>query len=280
MAKRRRKPRIGPPQSGGADFLTGEVGPPTYHMPMPSVKSRGQLIPRPEWQIGKAGPPTSPGEDRVNREREGALPTDRPLVPTAAEVVAARLPRWGEVALAARCARRVLPLSIRGWDNDYFAAALQRAVDVAERAAAEGRVDLGQTAAVLSEAEDAAHTSPPDANAHAAEAVCAAVEAAIAAPALRGESTNLVYPAADAVRAAAYALLAAATVSTPVRKLLLCLRRDFDRLARLAKRDGWTDDTPVPPEVFGPMWPSDLTPEWAKEPRLPGGDPGSASATG
>jgi hypothetical protein len=66
--------------------------------------------------------------------------------------------------------------------------------------------------------------------------------------------------------AAAALILAAATVSTPVRRLLLCLRRDFDRLARLAKRDGWTDDTPVPPDVFGPMWPGDLTPEWAKEP--------------
>jgi hypothetical protein len=66
--------------------------------------------------------------------------------------------------------------------------------------------------------------------------------------------------------AAAALILAAATVSTPVRKLLLCLRRDFDRLASLAKRHRWTDDTPIPPDVFGPMWPNTIVPEWAKEP--------------
>jgi hypothetical protein len=74
---------------------------------------------------------------------------------------------------------------------------------------------------------------------------------------------------AHSPEAAAALILAAATVGTPIRKQLLCIRRDFDRIARLAREQGWTDDTPVPPEVFDPMWPEGLTPEWAKESHPP-----------
>src|SRR5262245_37092300 len=45
--------------------------------------------------------------------------------------------------------------------------------------------------------------------------------------------------------AAAALILAAATVETPIRKQLLCIRRDFDRLLHLATKHNWTDDTPV-----------------------------------
>jgi hypothetical protein len=69
--------------------------------------------------------------------------------------------------------------------------------------------------------------------------------------------------------AAAALILAAATVGTPIRKQLLCIRRDFDRITRLAREQNWADDTPVPPVAFGPMWPAGLTPEWAREPQPP-----------
>jgi hypothetical protein len=45
---------------------------------------------------------------------------------------------------------------------------------------------------------------------------------------------------------------------------LVWIRRDFDRIARLAKVNKWTDDTPVPPDVFGPLWPGRV-PKWARE---------------
>ena len=73
-------------------------------------------------------------------------------------------------------------------------------------------------------------------------------------------------PDATTPEAVAALILAAATVATPVRRQLLCVRRDFDRVARLAAKHAWTDDTPVPPDAFGPMWPDGLTPEWAQEP--------------
>jgi hypothetical protein len=74
---------------------------------------------------------------------------------------------------------------------------------------------------------------------------------------------------AHSPEAAAALILAAATVETPLRKQLLCIRRDFDRLTYLAKKHNWTDDMPVPQETFGPMWPNNLTPDWANDPNVP-----------
>jgi hypothetical protein len=68
-------------------------------------------------------------------------------------------------------------------------------------------------------------------------------------------------------QAAAALIVGAATVNTPLARQLRCLRRDFDRLVYLAKKRKWTDETPVPPEVFGPMWPEALTPSWASAPK-------------
>ncbi len=70
-------------------------------------------------------------------------------------------------------------------------------------------------------------------------------------------------PTALDPQTAASLILAAAKVETPVRRLLRCIRRDFDRLVYLSKQRKWTDDTPVPQSVFGPMWPKDFVPSWA-----------------
>lgn len=69
---------------------------------------------------------------------------------------------------------------------------------------------------------------------------------------------------ADAA-AAARVLLEMATLDTPLTAQLRCIRRDFARLKRLAREQKWTDDTPVPPEVFGPLWPPGIAPRWAAE---------------
>ena len=65
--------------------------------------------------------------------------------------------------------------------------------------------------------------------------------------------------------AVAALILAAATVKTPIREQLLSVRADFDVLVNLAKKHNWTDDTEVSQDVFGPMWPEGLTPDWAQE---------------
>jgi hypothetical protein len=69
----------------------------------------------------------------------------------------------------------------------------------------------------------------------------------------------------DAAGAAALAILRIA----PEPWALQFIRRDFERLRRLAKANAWTDDTPIPPEVFGPMWPEGRTPKWMRETNQP-----------
>ena len=65
--------------------------------------------------------------------------------------------------------------------------------------------------------------------------------------------------------AAARLLFESATIDTPLTAQLRCIRRDFARLKRLAREQKWTDDTPVPPDVFGPLWPPGVAPHWAEE---------------
>jgi hypothetical protein len=89
-----------------------------------------------------------------------------------------------------------------------------------------------------------------------AHAIVASLAAMSAASAAAGRPV-------DAIMQAANTFMCAATVDSPIRGWLRCVRRDFEKLVSLAKKHGWTDDTPVPPDVFGPLWPENLTPPWA-----------------
>lgn len=71
--------------------------------------------------------------------------------------------------------------------------------------------------------------------------------------------------AADAARV----IFETATIDSPLTAQLRCIRRDFVRLKKLARKEKWADDTPVSPEVFGPMWPEGVEPYWAVEPPVP-----------
>jgi hypothetical protein len=64
----------------------------------------------------------------------------------------------------------------------------------------------------------------------------------------------------DAIARAALAIL---RVSPKPGELVL-IRYDFERLRKLAKENNWTDETPIPADVFGPMWPGRI-PKWARE---------------
>jgi hypothetical protein len=64
---------------------------------------------------------------------------------------------------------------------------------------------------------------------------------------------------------AARVIFQSGAIDTPLTSQLRCIRRDFARLKKLARNEKWTDDTPVPPEVFGPMWPEGVEPYWAVE---------------
>ena len=64
-------------------------------------------------------------------------------------------------------------------------------------------------------------------------------------------------------QSAAALILAAALVRTPVRRQLRSVRKDYDRLKWFVRRYNWGDDTPVPSDVFGPLWAEGQTPVWA-----------------
>jgi hypothetical protein len=183
--------------------------------------------------------------------REECAYKDPPNItlPSEEEVVA--LPRWARVAFAARCARRTLPLYA------YFRPSAKRphvrsviqAVELAEQSA-------GRKTALTLAGDDYIRTGsmsywdedPADKGAH-------------------DTSQSAAYAAADAAdndrpARAFFALNYAAGAARSITSLIPFIRRDFDHLASLAEWQQWTDDTPVPPEVFGPLWPEGPPKGW------------------
>lgn len=178
------------------------------------------------------------------------------IVPTEKEI--AQLPRWAQVAFAARCARRVLPLFKAGCPDasEKHVSAVERAVDIASQAASQAHV-ASQTAAwdaamVASQAQAIAASQ--------AQAKAAAMVAVLAATASASQAASQALPQAVA-RAASQAHVATLTAAASGS----WIREDFDLLAQTARAEQWTDNTPVPPEFFGPLWPDGPPPGWPTE---------------
>jgi len=206
------------------------------------------------------------------RDREAKLPTEEEL---------SELPRWARVAYAARCARRVRPLFKHFWpeapeehieavDNACRLSAASAAYPAAvARAAAAAR-----TAAIFTAAYDAANPRfvAAAAVARSAVAYAAAYAAAdarsAAAAATAARSVTDAYAFAYALTEAAYASSASDAAA----------RRDFNLLHKLAQgaasadwgeRTPWTDETPVDPDLLGPLWPFGEPEGWPEEAREP-----------
>lgn len=177
---------------------------------------------------------------------------DPPALPTEEEV--AELPRWARVAFAARCARRVHLKFEESWPiltSDQLNA-VAGAVRLAELFAT-----LAQTR--LRSAEDAAAdsltvSSHSDLTNEARAAGQAASMAALTA--CYFEATTVVAVAEHALDSGGAAMVR-------------WIRYDFDSLAALAGAQHWDDDTPVPPEFFGPLWPEGTPPGWPSDPDTP-----------
>lgn len=200
-------------------------------------------------------------KDDVGGVTAGYLPKstvdpNRTLFPTTEELEA--LPRWARVAFAARCARRVLPLVKRFWESvpAHRLRALDEAVKSAE-AASGTRVDTAAAHSAVRAAVEEVRTAFAFHLAHApAYAAARAIRAATAACAIGRAGDEEI--ACD-IGAAAESMFWATTIKTI--GSLAAPARDFDRLCQLAEREKWTDDTPVPQSVFGPMW-EGAPPEW------------------
>lgn len=168
-----------------------------------------------------------------------------PILPTEEEIAA--LPRWAKVAFAARCARRVLPLFAR--------CATDLAHPSKDRAYLQYLVTQAESSASESSGSDR-------------DALDLAVRAAGWLYAVTGGSAkqdNRPEPEYYVARVTVWTRTSGESISD----LTVIIRRDFDHLARLAEWQHWTDDTPVPPEVFGPLWPEGPPPGWPADPDVP-----------
>ncbi len=182
-----------------------------------------------------------------------------------------QLPRWANVAFAARCARRVLHVFL-DWTGASAVqkAAVKNAVSIAivyssrgdqhddglihvsnsaahaaVRARADGDGDVRASAASLAAESAAAAAAAAAAAGHPGlDCAIAAASAASAAAGVGGELAESDSDAADAYDAVASAQ-----------------RHDYELLRETAKREHWTDDTLVSPEFFGELWP-DGEPDW------------------
>jgi hypothetical protein len=156
------------------------------------------------------------------------------------------IPRWARVAFGARCARRVQPLI----KPDFPGAAkylevTEAAIVMSERSAAAAEVDHSY---VEDDTVKGEGDSDFDAYAHdTAYAAAAAVD-----------------PLDDDHAAAARDAAIAASRAFPAFEdpLAVALRYDYQLLRDTAQREGWTDETPVPPQFFGPLWPFGAPQGW------------------
>lgn len=193
----------------------------------------------------------------------------------------AKLPRWARVALAARCARRVLPLfsyttsESRQSDMRFFDMYIDDKVTV------ENAIIRAELAAFECESSwdtnDFAGDVTPRAMKFGGESVAhvsnAAASADLTARCFAHDPPVPLSPHADieneSILATHAAGRSASIASNHFVNLNPYLRRDFDHLLRIAEWQHWTDDTPVPPDVFGPPWPEGPPPGWPADSDVP-----------
>ena len=234
-------PKPKPPMPGGEYTQFIDTGP----QAVSPGATRVNLIP-----VGDGGP--GPLLPRANRRK-----TRKPLLPRPDEI--AKLTGLARVAFAARCARRVFPVVWYDWSEvpaDQLTK-VRATVLVAEQSAVCPNPPAAH--ALACDIRVVGNTAAKAGRSAAAAAVFAAHGAAAAIALGYGQGI------ADAVMHTATAILQVCSDPTD----LLYIRRDFERFRWLAKKHGWTDDTPVSPDLVGPLWPRGRVPHWAREKQKP-----------
>lgn len=179
-----------------------------------------------------------------------------PVLPSEGEVAA--LPRWARVAFAARCARRVLPLYLSYRPpSDDLVQKLDPEVAVVE---AESSASLGASADGSLGYELAASMAFIDGDRRDEAAHNAANAAAYAAADAADE---------DRPTRTFFAMNYASHATKLVYDIDGVIRREFDQLARVAGYQRWDDESPVSPDVFGPLWPVGPPAGWPADPDTP-----------
>lgn len=195
---------------------------------------------------------------------------DRKSIPLPIEIRA--LPSLAKVAYAARCARRVLPLFKHFWPDapTLHVHGLADMVDRLQDYAGNPRIPI----AADTRGEDAADAVIREGRSEALWSIAlAAAKVARTADNLRSDAEEAVMAVTNASRSGYEAHRAARAFSEAAgRALAAATWRDYELLRLASERERWTDDTPVPPEFFGPLWPDGEPEGWpikAEEPAAP-----------
>jgi hypothetical protein len=179
------------------------------------------------------------------------------------------LPRWAVVAFTARCGRRIQPVfekASAGANLDQIKI-IDYAIALAEQAAAAGNTpavdlstiinELNKTMKIESFGEPIRHGRLPNT----AYATMASWVAKSAVELLKNPPD--LNHAGIAVANAQMASMYAVDAGDPIPKsIAILIRQDFEILVELTERHGWTDSSPVPPDVFGPLWPNGVPKGW------------------
>jgi hypothetical protein len=193
-----------------------------------------QLDPQPDGVPVRDPEPDGPPADEVSEPitASNTLPTEEEI---------GKLPRWARVAFAARCARRALPLFKKHWPEATTkrVGVLEGAIHVSELTAAKFRSPPWNTDVYYW--DDAIPTN--------ANFVSLSASFAFVATDTR-TYTAVVSAISNAVRSG---------VS------IASITNDFRTIVILAEFESWTDDTPVPPTVFGPLWPDGPPAGWPED---------------
>ena len=169
---------------------------------------------------------------------------DPPNLTVPSEDEIAELPRWARAAFAARCARRILAKAV-GVINSVDLAVLLTTLHSVECSAATASIRVTQAEA--------------DAARKVSESTASAAPFAVYTVAAHTLTWNA-YP--NTVVDAATTVHASATDE----RLTPFIRRDFDHIEKYADWHRWTDDTPVSPDFFGPLWPEGPPKGWPAGP--------------
>jgi hypothetical protein len=167
------------------------------------------------------------------------------------------LPQWARVAFAARCAQRVNGLFPFCWKDapNKYALAVERAVAVAAKAAKDGIhqpdndlcIDISE-AVTRTVGKGVAHAS------------AFAAHSAVAIAMLHEPMVEQLLKEHHAM-SSHHSSRAARQVDCEV-EVFNAQRYDFLMLKRLAEIHGWDDDSPVDPEICGPIWPEGVPEKW------------------
>ena len=187
---------------------------------------------------------------------------DTPALPTKEEI--AELPRWARVAFAARCALRVALAykPPRKPTAETAVSVVEAAARLAEVAASRAvSFDYMDRVNVMEAVQNASASRDRDSMPawHKQIAAVADIAAHVALYAM-GDNNEGSSRRVHAVASAA---------GTAVPQTLSPMRRDFDRLADLARYFRLTDDMPVSQELFGPLWPEGPPAGWPGDPDVP-----------